>query len=98
MNAKQSLKLVRKALEQQQTLNAMAARDIKAYNECIANMIAGGSPCEYCEDKAIGECEHPEKQPHGCDNWMLRWEVHADGQSVSDETPDQGANENPVAD
>lgn len=71
MNAKQSLKIVAQKLEDAVKTLQRAQKDIKAYNECIDHMIAGGSPCDFCEDGR--EC-HLEDQGKGCGLWMLRYE------------------------
>lgn len=77
MNAKQSLKLVAKRLEDVEIVLARAQADIKAYNQCIDSMIAGGSPCDWCEDRK--ECQLQAKADgKGCSEWWLRYD-HADG-------------------
>jgi len=47
-------------------------RDITAMNECIDSMIQGGNPCDWCEEKRLGECEHPECDGKGCEGWWLK--------------------------
>ena len=74
MNAKQALKAASKHIEELENFNARATADIKAYNKCIDGMIAGKSPCDWCEDHATGECDKPEHGGKGCDEWMLMWE------------------------
>ena len=78
MNAKQAMrKKQRNELIQQIAdltfVNAMNAADIVSYNQCIDSMIAGGSPCPFCEDYE-GECEHPEcrEAGKGCGDWVIR--------------------------
>ena len=48
------------------------ARDIKVYNQCIDSMIQGGNPCEWCEERRLGECEHPECDGKGCETWWRK--------------------------
>lgn len=49
---------------------AQMTADIKRYNECIDCMIAGGSPCQWCED--YKECQlQAKKDGKGCELWML---------------------------
>ena len=78
MNAKQATrKMDRARLVKQiadlEFINQMNQADIVSYNQCIDYMIAGGSPCEFCED-FNGDCEHPEcrEAGKGCPDWMLR--------------------------
>ena len=75
MNAKQSLRAVARHLEEATASLMRATQDIKAYNQCIDHMIAGGSPCDYCEDNP--ECQL-EAKGRGCDMWMLRWGPEGD--------------------
>lgn len=70
MNAKQSLRLAAKRIEELEYFNRRSAADIKEYNNCIDRMIAGGSPCDYCEDQ--NECQLQAKADgKGCTEWML---------------------------
>jgi hypothetical protein len=70
MNAKQSLKLAAKNIEILENYQFKATKDITAYNKCILSMIAGGSPCVWCND--LLECDKPEKTAsRGCEDWML---------------------------
>ena len=78
MNAKQATrKMDRARLVKQiadlEFTNQMNQADIVSYNQCIDHMIAGGSPCEFCED-FNGECDHPDclEAGKGCPDWMLR--------------------------
>ena len=70
MNAKQSLKIVSKHLIELEIQMRRAEKDIKDYNDCIDHIIAGGSPCDYCED--LAEC-NLEAKGKGCELWMLRF-------------------------
>lgn len=81
MNAKQSLKLARKHIEELEYYKQEATADIKAYNGCIEHMIKGGSPCDWCNDQV--ECQLQAKEDgKGCDEWMLKFR---------DTVPDQDA-------
>ena len=84
MNQKQGLKLYIKELEetivekdkQIETLenyNKRSKRDITVYNQLLLSMIAGSAnPCDYCEEKRLGECETPEYDGKGCSEWWLK--------------------------
>ena len=72
MNGKQAAKEAAKHIEKLENYNNKAQRDIKAYNECIDSMIQGGNPCDWCEEKRLGECEHPECDGKGCEMWWLK--------------------------
>lgn len=70
MNARQSLKLTAKRLEEVEIVLARAKVDIKHYNQVIDWMIAGGSPCDWCEDQV--ECQLTAKaEGKGCPEWWL---------------------------
>lgn len=61
-------------LEEAEKAIARAESDIKAYNACIDAMIAGGSPCDWCEDQC--ECQLTAKDSgRGCAEWWLRYET-----------------------
>ena len=77
MNCKQSLKACRKYIDElEEKIQNMSyqimrnAADIKAYNEVIDGMIAGKSPCDWCED--LNECQRAVKG-QGCAEWWLRY-------------------------
>lgn len=84
MNQKQGLKLYIGELEdtiaekdkhiaELENYNAKAKGDIVAYNKLVLAMIAGGcNPCDWCEEKRLGECEHQECDGKGCDDWWLK--------------------------
>ena len=81
MNARQSLKIVAQKLEEAEETIRRAESDIKAYNACIDSMIAGGSPCDWCEEQC--ECQLTAKsEGRGCAEWWLRYEGGA--QNVED--------------
>lgn len=73
MNAKQAMRAAldaaNKRLKELEYYNACSSADIKDYNKVIDHMIAGGNPCEYCQD--VEECQL-EAKGRGCDQWMLR--------------------------
>lgn len=70
MNAKQSLRLASKRIEELEHFNRSAAADIVDYNRVIEHMISGGCPCDWCED--MQECQLNAKGETGCTDWMLR--------------------------
>ena len=72
MNARQSLKIVSKRLKDTEITLARAQADIRDYNSCIDSMIAGGSPCDWCEDQC--ECQLTAKaEGRGCSEWWLKY-------------------------
>ena len=70
MNAKQALKKVVQRNADLEDYNRRASADIKAYNECIDTMIAGGSPCPWCME--YDECQLEAKNGKGCSEWWLK--------------------------
>jgi len=77
MNGRQAAKLAAKKLEESEYVNMMQSKDIQDYNAVIQHMIAGGSPCDYCEE--LNECQLQAKGGKGCTEWWLRYrEVSAD--------------------
>jgi len=86
MNARQSLKLVAKRLEEVEIVLARAKVDIKHYNQVIDGMIAGGSPCDWCEDQT--ECQLTAKaEGKGCSEW---WLIDQDKVTAKDGDGDEG--------
>ena len=71
MNARQAARAAAKRIEELEHVNALQAADIKMYNEVIQHMIAGASPCEYCEEQA--ECQLEAKGGTGCAEWWLKY-------------------------
>lgn len=71
MNAKQSLREASKRIIELEDFNRRSSSDIKAYNACIIDMINGGNPCRWCNERELNECEHPELDGKGCDTWWL---------------------------
>lgn len=95
MNAKQSLRAAAKTIEEMSWTLALNKADIKAYNQCIGKMIAGGSPCEFCEEKRLGECEHPDKMDKaGCEDWYLRFKEPEMEQEDQENLTDENGNIN----
>ena len=83
MNEKQGLKLYIKELEETiaekdeqianlENYNSKSKRDIVAYNNLLLSMIDGGNPCDWCEEKRLGECENPDLDGKGCQDWFLK--------------------------
>ena len=88
MNAKQSLKLVSKRLEDLEIILARAQNDIRDYNLCIDSMIKGGSPCDWCEEQA--ECQLTAKdEGKGCAEWWLRYKEENDEAQVGNQGEDE---------
>ena len=82
MNGKQAARAAAKRIEDLEIMCARMSRDIKRYNEVIDSMIAGGDPCDYCED--CKEC-HLSDHGKGCKLWMLSYEEE-DDHGISDPT------------
>ena len=70
MNARQALKITAQKLENAERIMFLNKTDIQAYNACIADMIAGKSPCPYCHD--YEECKLKAKDKKGCSEWILK--------------------------
>jgi hypothetical protein len=71
MNARQAAKAAAKRIEELEHSNKLYYLDVKAYNQVIDALIAGGSACGWCEDEE--ECTKEGKRTiRGCDEWMLR--------------------------
>ena len=95
VNAKQSLKLAAKRIEELEHYNGKAKADITAYNRVITGMIKGEvNPCDWCEENE--ECQL-EAKGEGCENWWLAFahptteEVAADdSKAVSIEGAESG--------
>jgi len=93
MNAKQSLKLAAKKIEEQEDYIRRCVADIRAYNQVIELMITGRSACEWCEDRA--ECQLKAKEEgKGCDEWMLAMDLR--GIESYDETKMVFVRDNPA--
>lgn len=96
MNARQAAKAAAARIEEMERVAALNKQDIIQYNKCILDMIAGESPCAYCED--WNECQLEEKSGKGCAEWMLRiWKAGepdgTEGETEGDEDPVQRVEE-----
>lgn len=65
-----------KQLHDTQIVLDRARAEIKEYNKVIDSMIAGGSPCDWCED--LEECQR-ECKGKGCSEWWLRYRKEETG-------------------
>lgn len=90
MNAKQSLKIVSQKLQDAEMVVRQAERDILYYNRCINALIAGYSPCPWCEE--FLECDKEEKTlDHvGCSDWWLAYDVDKNMEAVKNDTENTG--------
>ena len=74
MNGRQAAKAAAARIAEMERVAALNKQDIISYNKCILDMIAGESPCLYCEDWQ--ECQLEAKGGRGCAEWMLKaWKV-----------------------
>ena len=71
MNGRQAAKAASERIADLEISLRRAMSDIKRYNQVIDSMIAGGDPCDYCED--CNEC-HLSDHGRGCKLWMLKFE------------------------
>ena len=71
MNARQAAKAAAKRIEELEHITLANKWDIQQYNKCIQDMIAGESPCLYCED--WNECQLEAKGGKGCPEWILKF-------------------------
>jgi hypothetical protein len=71
VNGRQAARAAAAHIQELEHLAKMNKLDIIDYNKVIDSMIAGGSPCEWCED--FQECQL-EAKGKGCADWMLRWQ------------------------
>lgn len=63
-------------IDQLGDFNRRCSADIRGYVQNTQAMIAGKSPCEFCEEHRLGECEHPDcEMKNGCDGWWLRTDM-----------------------
>ena len=87
MNKKQSMRKMIENLEEENRMlvkqvsdlgdfNKRCSADIRGYVQNTFAMIAGKSPCEFCEEHRLGECEHKDcEMKNGCDGWWLRTDM-----------------------
>lgn len=94
MNKRQALKAAAQHIEELEDFNRRATADIKAYNQCIDGMIAGKSPCEWCEENRTGECENENKGGKGCVDWWLRFELGNEKGDADDSEAVSGTGDN----
>ena len=81
MNARQAARAAAKRIEELEHFVRLNTQDIKDYNRVIQDMIAGESPCPYCEEWE--ECNLAAKAGKGCSSWWLRFrEVQDDSKTV----------------
>lgn len=74
MNGRQAAKAAAARIAEMERVANLNKHDIIEYNRCILDMIAGESPCLYCEDWQ--ECQLEAKGGKGCAEWMLKaWKV-----------------------
>ena len=92
MNGRQAAKAAAKRIEEQEYMIGRQTRDIKDYNQCIWDIIAGKSPCIWCEENRLDECTHASRGSAGCSEWWLRNPKpeggEPDGEEVQRETGD----------
>lgn len=75
MNGRQAARMASQRIAELEFVNRMQAKDIKDYNQCIRDMIAGKSPCAWCEENRLNECEHENSHGSvGCKEWWLRFD------------------------
>ena len=79
MNARQAARAAAKRIEELEHFVRLNTQDIKDYNKVIQDMIAGESPCPYCEDWE--ECNLDAKAGKGCSSWWLRYREEAQDDS-----------------
>jgi len=72
MNGRQAAKKAAKRIEEQEYMIGRYTQDTKDYNACILGMIAGKSPCEWCEENRLDECTHASRGSAGCSEWWLK--------------------------
>lgn len=89
MNTRQAAKAAAIKIQSMEHTLALNKADIIDYNIVIQALIAGKSPCDWCED--LKECQLDAKGKNGCSEWLLRFqrpapeEVVPDGQEAGTE-------------
>lgn len=73
MNGRQAAKAAAKKIEEMEHYNARCKTDITHYNVVIQALIAGESPCPWCED--YKECQLTAKDVKGCEHWWLAYDL-----------------------
>lgn len=84
MNGRQAAREAAKRITELELVNAMQARDIRDYNDCIQDIINGGDPCKWCEDE--NECQLQAKGK-GCTEWWLRYPKKEETDGSEDVSP-----------
>lgn len=82
MNARQAAKAASLKIKSMEHTLALNKADIIDYNLVIQALIAGKSPCDWCED--LRECQLEAKGKTGCSEWLLRFQKPAPEEVVSD--------------
>ena len=82
MNARQAAKAAAARIESMEHTLALNKADIIDYNIVIQALIAGKSPCDWCED--LQECQLDSKGKNGCSEWLLRFQRPAPEEVVPD--------------
>lgn len=91
MNGRQAARKAAKRIKDMEHTAGQNKADIEVYNKCIQALIAGKSPCDYCEEKRIGECPNPDKQDHGCSQWWIRLDIKPAKEGLDDSEGIHGA-------
>ena len=95
MNGRQAAKLASIRIEDLENTVAKQTQDIKDYNSCIIDMIAGKSVCSWCEENRLDECDHASRGSAGCDKWWLKYRQPEPEGGDQDDKEEEGA-DNPV--
>ena len=80
MNARQAAKAASLKIQSMEHTLALNKADITDYNIVIQALIAGKSPCDWCED--LKECQLDAKGKTGCSEWLLRFQRPAPPEEV----------------
>ena len=97
MNGRQAAKLANQRIQELEVVNAMQTRDIKDYNAAVLDMIAGKSPCTWCEENRLDECEHASRGSAGCSGWWLKYpEPDSEGGEPDGEAPAETETDGPL--
>lgn len=73
MNGRQAARAAAKRVEELEYMVSSQSRDIKDYNAVVLDIIAGKTPCTWCEENRLDECEHASRGSAGCSEWWLRY-------------------------
>jgi hypothetical protein len=73
MNGRQAARAAAKRIDELEYMVSSQSRDIKDYNAVVLDIIAGKSPCTWCEENRLDECEHASRGSAGCSEWWLRY-------------------------